>query len=98
MDRTSAQLLGRLLSPSSGPICPSSSCPTHTDPQGGHTAKYPTLAYSDETGFAELTPWQQDRTMKAPWPLRRRWSRRSGPILGAGAASAATAATGPQHT
>ena len=37
----------------------------HTDPQGGHTAKYPTLTYSHETGFAELTPEQQDRMTKA---------------------------------
>jgi hypothetical protein len=47
-------------------------------------AKYPTLTYSDETGFAE----QQDRMMKAPGPLRRRWSPRDGPILGADARSA----------
>jgi hypothetical protein len=35
-----------------------------SDPQGGHTAKYPTLTYSHETGFAELTPKQQDQMMK----------------------------------
>jgi hypothetical protein len=56
----------------------------------------PTLTYSDEAGFAELTPEQQDRMMQAPGPLRRRWSPRSGPILGADALwSTATATSVP---
>ena len=56
-------------------------------------AKYPTLTYSDETGFAELTPEQQDPTMKAPGPLRRWWSPRSGTILGAHALEGPATAT-----
>jgi hypothetical protein len=54
-------------------------------------AKYPILVYGnygiygDEAGFAELMPQQEDQMMKAPGPLRRQWSPRSGPILGADA-------------
>jgi len=35
-------------------------------------AKYPTLAYSDEIGFAELTARAADRMMKALGTLPRR--------------------------
>ena len=52
-------------------------CPTHTDPQEGHTAKYPTLTYSDETGFAE----QQDLMIKALGPSPEAVVARSGKIL-----------------
>jgi hypothetical protein len=45
-------------------------------------AKYPILVYDDEAGFAELMPEQQEWMMKALGPLRRRWSPRSGKILG----------------
>ena len=48
-------------------------------------ARYPALTSSDETGFAELMPEQQDRTMKALGPLPTRWSPSGGPILGADA-------------
>ena len=44
-------------------------------------AKSPTLTYRDETRRRGATPEQQDRMMKAPGPLRRRWSPRSGKIL-----------------
>lgn len=54
----------------------------HRSPRG-HTTKYPTLTYSDETSFAE----QQDRMMKALGPSRRRWSPRSGKLLEAHALS-----------
>jgi hypothetical protein len=40
-------------------------------------AKSPDLTYRDGTGFADLTPEQQVRMMKALGPLPRRWSPRT---------------------
>jgi len=64
-------------------------------------AKCPTLTYGDETGFAELTPQQQDRMMKPLWtfaeavvaqkrqdPRGRRLAARSEGHLGANDAKA----------
>ena len=44
-------------------------CPTTPIPKEPH-GEVPTLTYSHETGFAELTPEQQDQMMKAPGPSR----------------------------
>jgi hypothetical protein len=97
MDETPGQLLGRLVSPfqRTNPFVQSVSKPHRG--QGGHLAKYMLLVDGDEAGLAEPTPKQQDWMMKASRALRRRWSPRSGKILG-GDALWSTATATSVHT
>ena len=66
----------------------SSSVSKPHDPKEAH-AKYPTLTYSDEAGFAELTPQQEEWMMKPLWTFAEAVvARTTSTILGADARSA----------
>jgi len=56
----------------------------HPDPQGGHTAKYPTLTHSDETGVAEPTPSSRPHD-EGSWDLAEAVVAQIGKLLGADA-------------
>jgi hypothetical protein len=66
--------------------------------QGSRTAKYPILIYGDEAGFAELTPEQQERRMKAVGTVAEAVVAQEGKILGDDALLSTATATSVRTT